>query len=108
MLIFDQYLKGQKPFGPGKKKSEFPDAFVVKSVENRTKTEKKSTILISGDSDMKEYESESDFFEIYSDISSVLDRINSSTEQYEEKITFIKTAVPSHTNSIGNILIEIT
>ncbi len=102
--VFNQYFEGQKPFGPGKKKSEFPDAFVVKSIENRTITDNKSTILISGDPDMKEYESESDLFEIYDDISSVLDRINSSIEEYEEKIAFIKSTVPIETNAVEQYL----
>ena len=55
--VFSLYFKQKKPFGSGKKKSEFPDAFSLKALENRISTEK--IYVISGDKDSERYESES-------------------------------------------------
>lgn len=56
--VFNLYFERKKPFGDGKKKSEFPDAFVLQMLENYCKKSGlKKIIILSTDSDMMKYES---------------------------------------------------
>ena len=60
--VFEKYFKAEKPFNEGKKKHEFPDAFVLQMLEQYCKRNSlKKIILLSEDKDMKEYKS--DFLE---------------------------------------------
>ncbi len=52
--VFDLYFRGAPPFGAGKKKSEFPDAFSFWSVSHAVGDDK--CYLITGDSDGKDLE----------------------------------------------------
>lgn len=55
--IFEKYFKQEKPFGKGKQK-EFPDAFVLSSLEEYAKDKRIPQIyVLSGDGDMNEYQS---------------------------------------------------
>ena len=57
--IFEKYFKAEKPFNEGKKKHEFPDAFVLLMLEQYCKRNSlRKIILLSEDKDMKEYESD--------------------------------------------------
>lgn len=56
--VFKAYFESKKPFGEGKKKDEFPDAFVLAALEKYAAETKKSVIVLSEDSDMACYESE--------------------------------------------------
>lgn len=57
--VFGKYFAQEKPFGPKGKKDEFPDAFVLVSLEKYAKENKlKKIIVISTDNDMKEYPSD--------------------------------------------------
>lgn len=56
--VFSKYFNKSKPFGEGKKKSEFPDAFTLQSLEEYCKrTGLKKIIVLTSDSDLKNYES---------------------------------------------------
>lgn len=57
--VFTDYFEKRKPFGEGKKKDEFPDAFVLTSLERYASEVQQSVIVLSIDSDMSEYESKS-------------------------------------------------
>lgn len=52
--IFDLYFRGAPPFGTGKKKSEFPDAFSFSSVAQTVGEDR--CYLVTGDSDVKNLE----------------------------------------------------
>jgi hypothetical protein len=55
--VFDKYFKNEKPFGVKGKKDEFPDAFVLASLEKYAKENGLDKIIVlSNDNDMKEYE----------------------------------------------------
>jgi hypothetical protein len=49
--IFEKYFSGTPPFGEGKKKSEFPDAFALLALEKEAKNRNKIIYAVSGDSD---------------------------------------------------------
>lgn len=51
--IFDKYFNQQPPFGEGKKKAEFPDAFIIAALEQWCEDNKEFMYVISNDSDMK-------------------------------------------------------
>ena len=52
-IIFDKYFKGAPPFGKGKKKSEFPDAFVMTALEKWCAENNQSMYVLSTDTDME-------------------------------------------------------
>ena len=54
--VFSEYFEQRKPFGEGKKKEEFPDAFVLVSLEKYAAEKHQTIILLPDDSDMKEYQ----------------------------------------------------
>lgn len=57
-LIFEKYFNKEKPFGEGKKSKEFPDAFALQMLEEYCrKTGNKEIIVLSNDTDVKEYKS---------------------------------------------------
>lgn len=51
--VFDQYFSLSPPFGTGKKKSEFPDAFALASLNEWCITNREKIYVVSTDSDMK-------------------------------------------------------
>lgn len=51
--VFNKYFSQQPPFNNGKKKYEFPDAFVIEALEQWCKKNNKLMYIISRDSDMK-------------------------------------------------------
>ena len=56
--VFDKYFRSEKPFNEGKKKPEFPDAFVLQMLESYCKKNGlKQMIILSEDKDMKSYKS---------------------------------------------------
>lgn len=55
--IVDAYFRKEPPFSE-KKKSEFPDAFVLKSLELWCKDNKQTCVILSNDNDMLNYKSE--------------------------------------------------
>lgn len=55
--VFARYFKGEAPFGEGKKKNEFPDAFVLASLEAWCEKETVKCTVLSTDQDIEGYES---------------------------------------------------
>ena len=56
--IFQKYFKGEKPFNEGKKKHEFPDAFVLQMLEQYCQRNGlKNIVVLSADKDMTSYAS---------------------------------------------------
>lgn len=63
--VFTDYFQYRKPFGEGQKKDEFPDAFVLTSLEKYSEEQHQQIIVLSTDSDMKGYESKRLVYEDY-------------------------------------------
>lgn len=53
--VFDKYFGKRPPFGEGKKKSEFPDAFAIGAIEAWCKKNDERMYIVSTDGDLKEY-----------------------------------------------------
>lgn len=57
--IFEKYFGKEKPFGEGKKKDEFPDAFALQALENYCqKTGLKEILVLTCDNDLNQYKSQ--------------------------------------------------
>ena len=54
-VVFDKYFGKRPPFGEGKKKSEFPDAFAVVAIQTWCKKNNEKMYVVSTDRDLKEY-----------------------------------------------------
>ncbi len=66
--IFEKYFKAEKPFNVGKKKNEFPDAFVLQTLEHYCKENSlKPIIVLSKDKDLKDYKSDYIIYKDYCD-----------------------------------------
>lgn len=50
--VFDDYFARQAPFGEGKKKAEFPDAFAVATLKKWIAANNEDVMVISGDGDL--------------------------------------------------------
>jgi hypothetical protein len=53
--VFRWYFEKQPPFGPGKKKHEFPDAFNIAVLEAWCKTNEEKVYVVSDDGDLADY-----------------------------------------------------
>lgn len=51
--VFEKYFQKQPPFGPAKKKEEFPDAFVLGALEEWCSRTKQKLYVVSSDADMQ-------------------------------------------------------
>src|SRR5206468_1659507 len=51
--VFEKYFARKAPFGDAKKKSEFPDAFVVAALRDWCEKEKTKMFVVSDDPDME-------------------------------------------------------
>jgi len=51
--VFDKYFSKHPPFGDGKKKAEFPDAFVIEALESWCKENGEKLYVVSSDKDME-------------------------------------------------------
>lgn len=50
--VLDRYFEKKPPFGDGKKKAEFPDAFSLSALEQYAETEKEKIYVVSDDADL--------------------------------------------------------
>jgi len=81
--VFGKYFSKQKPFGADSKKDEFPDAFVLSSLEEYAKEKHiRKIIIFSGDGDMNGYESD---ILVPEDIANFLDKITKEIAAASEK-----------------------
>ena len=84
--IFNSYFKKEPPFGAGKKKAEFPDAFSLCSLEDWCERENEKMYVISADKDMEDYCCQSSMLYYLSDLSQFLNLINLEDNSIADKI----------------------
>ncbi len=63
--VFTDFFQHSKPFGEGQKKDEFPDAFVLTSLEKYSEEQHQMVVVLSTDGDVKDYESKRLVYEDY-------------------------------------------
>lgn len=77
--IFNKYFNKEKPFGEGKKKDEFPDAFTLQALENYCKRcGLKEIVILSNDKDVTKYSSK--YFRVVIPKDYVTDKLNEKEE----------------------------
>lgn len=98
--IFDNYFHGNLPFGEGKKKSEFPDAFALKFIEIWAEENNTKVFVFSKDGDMLGYENE--YIEIKEDFNKYLsDKIvEVELEINNKRIDFVEDWLNNPPNNI--------
>ena len=110
--VFEKYFKQEKPFGAKGKDKEFPDAFVLTSLEAFAKDKHiRHIIILSKDADMIEYESK--VFTPYN-AADFLDKINIEIAETSEKEKrdveilnqYIKVAVENYSKAIRERIVE--
>ncbi len=92
--IFDKYFETIAPFKEGKKKSEFPDAFILASIEKWCADNDSKMIIISGDKDWLSYDSK--YLIKYREIDLLLSNISEVKKIHlkEKKLEFIDSIFP--------------
>ena len=91
--VIDDYFNGRKPFGDGKKKHEFPDAFNISMLMN-FKRDNKPIYVISGDQDFEDIEG----VVLYKNIGKLLSDINTNQRIVQKALEYI--------NNIDNEIID--
>jgi hypothetical protein len=72
--VFERYFNDQYPFQEGEKKNEFPDGFILNTVEKWCEQNRRKAFLLSGDTGILRYESK--MVIPIGDIAILLDKIN--------------------------------
>jgi hypothetical protein len=103
--VFNLYYSQKPPFSNRKeKKYEFPDAFIIKSLDEWCKTNKKKMIVVSKDNDFNDYKSSHLYFR--KEISNLLQQISSyyDSKQKNQIIPKISKSLESNKNAILTLI----
>lgn len=86
--VFERYFSGSPPFGVGKKKSEFPDAFVLLALQQEAEHRNKIIYLVSGDSDWKNFCSSIENLSLFDKLDKLLEEIIRETDSDEVNVCY--------------------
>ena len=75
------YFSSSPPFGVGKKKSEFPDAIALLSLERWAKSNGKHILAVSGDKDWAAFAEKSEFIDIIAELGPAMALLQEHTER---------------------------
>ena len=101
--VFEWYFTKKSPFGIGKKKDEFPDAFILSSLCNYSKDKGIMVYVVSNDNDMKDFCEKNESL-IHIDSLEELLGIASKAEYKADIINSIKMGIDSHRSEIENTI----
>lgn len=96
--ILDKYFRQKPPFGQGKKKSEFPDAFVIEALRSWCSKEKDTLYVVSGDGDMQAACTDPGPLHSLQHLADFLDSLASDLEQ--ETTAFVRAQIIERKNEI--------
>jgi len=102
-FVFDCYFKSTAPFGEGKKKSEFPDAFALSALSEWADSEQKDVCVVSQDSDMNGIEAHFSHLSVVSSLEEFLGKV---TSYFEELAPLAQQLLEDNLNEISDILEE--
>ncbi len=102
-FVFDCYFKSAAPFGEGKKKSEFPDAFALSALNEWAESMQEDVIVVSQDSDMNGIEGQ---FPHLSVVSSLEEFLNKVTSYFDELAPIAQQLLEDNLKEIENLLEE--
>lgn len=87
--IIDDYFSSNPPFGSGDKKSEFPDAIVLQSLDNKNFEEFDSIYILSNDKDWAKFCLDKSKYKFFDDIYKCIIELSSDEDQtmlYDEQL----------------------
>lgn len=101
--VFELYYKQAPPFSKGKK-YEFPDAFIIKSIDSWCKLEKKKMLFVTRDLDFLNYKSTHIIFK--NNLSNLLDSISNYYDLIQENqiIPFIESSLKENQTDIIQLI----
>lgn len=102
-FVFDCYFKSAAPFGTGKKKREFPDAFALSAVSEWADSEQKDVCVVTQDSDMNGIE---ESFQHLSVIGSLEEFLGKVTSYFEELAPLAQQLLEDNLTEISDMLEE--
>jgi len=106
--VVDWYFTKQPPFAEGKKSKEFPDAFVVSSLDAYCSRTGNKVAVISTDGDFKSASAKRDHFEYFESIPAYLEAIQQYIEQVPRIHNLLKTKVSDLQDIIKEHFTEIS
>lgn len=89
--VFERYFAMEPPFGPDRKKNEFPDAFAAAAVRNWCTKEKQEIYVVSADPDMRAVCGDGTLHSVEK-LSEFLDLVASHNEGL---VAFVKEQIPN-------------
>lgn len=103
-VIFKKYFNNKAPFKEGEKKNEFPDAFILASIDHWCKINDSKMIIVSLDNDWLNYES--DFIIKLKELDNLLTLIVDHKEisDKERRLTFIDKIYSENISELENKL----
>lgn len=100
--IIDDYFEKRAPFGEGRKKHEFPDAFVLNSFLQTNAGNLNRTCLVSKDADWHNFASENEIPHIFPSISEFIDFIHANYDA--DFVEQLKLKLDSDKDNIAKII----
>lgn len=98
--VFEKYFSYKKPFGIGKKKSEFPDAFTLDIITKWCEKTEKKAYVIAIDGDITEYECEKGLIITKHDIAEFLELL----AKKEKSVLLINSLEDSIDDSLDELM----
>jgi hypothetical protein len=86
--IFENYFSGAPPFGEGKKKYEFPDAFALLALHKEAEDRNRIIYVVSGDSDWEKFCSSSEDLHLIKKLDELIETIIRETDSDEVDICY--------------------
>lgn len=86
--IFENYFSGSPPFGEGKKKYEFPDAFALLALQKEAESRNRIIYVVSGDSDWEKFCFSSDDLSLIGKLDELLETIIRETDSDEVDVCY--------------------
>ena len=113
-FVFDCYFKKAPPFGDGKKKSEFPDAFVLSTLSEWAESMQEDVVVVSQDSDMLAIEGQFPRLSVVGSLEEFLSKLTAYFDELaptaqkllEENLEEIKSQLGDAFNWLGFILAD--
>jgi hypothetical protein len=100
--VFKKYFSKSPPFGTGKKKHEFPDAFVLAALESKLSKYNDGIYVISGDPDLAAYCNATSKLYHLNSLKQLLAIYNS----HQEFTAYVVKLVKSHTDDIRTQIVK--
>lgn len=112
--VFDKYFTQSPPFGEGKKKSEFPDAFVISALQSWCARNNRKLYVVSGDEDMKSACETNERLLSLSRLEELLDLVSKDEEQlytllhnlFDENVAEVEQKIGERFEELGFIVYD--